>query len=80
MIPKEKIEQAAEQTNTYSGDSKLTYGYRKGFTAGVSFAETELKQIALELIHYCRYEPFEVTSVLTDAELFDKFMAERTNP
>jgi len=42
-----------------------------------NYVKPELKSIAIELIRYCRYEPFEKTCTQLDQEIFDDFMRER---
>ncbi len=97
MIPQEKIEQAA---NKYSKAAdcdadctkeELQFFAMADFKAGVSFAETELKQIALEFAEWCGESYIRLHFVWTGkysdqrdkskwvetSELFDKFMAER---
>ncbi|MBP9790065.1 MAG: hypothetical protein KBD57_05965 [Bacteroidia bacterium] len=84
MIPQEKIEQKIKE---------LGYGNirPKAFTAGVRFAEAELKSVAMEFAEWCSNNNMEIRLVnkngikiwfdgntnCTTAELFAKFMAER---
>jgi len=84
MIKQEKINQ--KYVKTVCATSLET------FTAGVRFAETELKQIALEFAEFYTkkcYQVWEGTWRVKDEpqiiikdkpELFDKFMAERSVP
>jgi len=90
MIPQEKIQQEINRTNPCTRGEKLAYA--NGFRIGVQFAETELKQIALEFAEWCvkLYKPvykfglvdywyLNLTKEIkyTTSELFDKFIAER---
>ena len=48
MIPKEKIEQLAEERFGFNSATENYKGWVNGFECGVSFAETELQSIAME--------------------------------
>jgi hypothetical protein len=80
MILKEKINKAAEKYSkeTWPNSMYLPDYCIKAFTAGVSFAETELQTIAIELLHYYRHAAFEKTCAKSDQEVFYMFMAERS--
>lgn len=95
MIPQERIEQAAKE----HADTQCKMGYDcslddfleyavQDFTAGVRFAESELKQIAIEFAEWTSENNFErmiglwhhesETRSYTTSELFDKFLNERS--
>ena len=89
MIPKEKIEQAANDTNPFTyekSDPKIAY--RIGFRSGVRFAEEEMKQRAQEFAEWVEINCSAVSGRLwefikdpnselfTSAELYAKFEAE----
>ena len=93
MIPQEKIEQAAvslhKQMDYVQADLTLTI---QDFTAGVRFAEEEMKQRALDFAEWCSLNGWELQGIgkwmnvmdfkipadtrYTTAELYAKFEAE----
>ena len=52
MIPKEKIEQLAEERFGFNSATENYKGWVNGFECGVSFAETELQSIAIEFAEW----------------------------
>ena len=97
MIPQERIEQAAKE----HADTQCKMGYDcslddfleyavQDFTAGVRFAESEMKPIAIEFAEWiesnCVYLCANLWEKVTEpdsacyssTELFDKFLNERS--
>ena len=96
MIPKEKIKEAAKDSNGYGYpllSGVIHEAFENGFESGVSFAETELQNIAIEFAEWCTINAKPVTNgkalrywrlytyqssiSYSTQHLFAKFMAER---
>ena len=75
MIPKQKISERILVTNPYT-DQRLIEGYQSGFKAGVKFAETELKQIAVDFANYYADMVMAAYNRDADSNLFNKFLSE----
>ncbi len=91
MIPQERVNEAALESNDFVYNEDKTIG----FTAGVRFAEEELKSVAMEFSEWCAKNKYKYTIHPTDinqffwtdkystcrfttSELFAKFKAERS--
>ena len=80
MIPQERVNEAAETANDYMTPGNHR-AFNDGFDCGVRFAESEMKQTAMEFAEWCIVHAWEIDyreqKSHTISKLFSKFEAER---
>jgi hypothetical protein len=80
MIPQERIKQASKTANDYTHPI-IVDAFNDGFECGVGFAESELKQTAMDFAEWCIVHAWEIDyreqKSHTISKLFAKFEAER---